>query len=91
MLLARCDVWDYADMCTEDIVGVELGIHTFHRKLPKKEEEHPIIRESRRRAERMDKVHECKLCCAEIIFCRVVFSSATIEAIQHASRLTSRI
>jgi hypothetical protein len=58
MLLAQCDVWDYADMCTDDIVGIELGIHTFHRKLPRKEEEHPIIRESRRRAERMDRVRK---------------------------------
>lgn len=56
MLLASCDVWDYADLCTDEIVGMELGIHTFHRKLSKRGEEHPILHEARARAERLGKL-----------------------------------
>lgn len=56
MLLAHCDVWDYADLCSEDIVGMELGVHTFHRKMSKREEEHPILHECRERAEKLGKL-----------------------------------
>eukprot|EP00041_Stephanoeca_diplocostata_P032942 m.1073745 g.1073745 ORF g.1073745 m.1073745 type:complete len:862 (-) comp24236_c0_seq7:3102-5687(-) len=55
-MMVHCHVLDYDDVTAEHVGGLELGIHSYHRKLGKRETEHPMVRRRREWSERLGDV-----------------------------------